>query len=92
MRYFLISFYYKDNYGNDGFSEGITVSEQFPSKESIVSIVKLNAPKVISVKVMNIFEFKNHRDYANYIYSDEENKQDDLIEKLSSIGIPIIED
>lgn len=67
MRYFLISFYYKDNFGNDGFNEISFPRKEFPSKQYIEAAVQHRTPKIVSVRIMNIFEFANSTDYCNFI-------------------------
>lgn len=63
MRYFLVSFTLTDKFSLGSISFAYN---KFFSKEYLLEIIKENAPEVIDICIINIFEFQNQIDYENY--------------------------
>ncbi len=73
-RYFLISYVYSAKDNSYGFGEqSLRASHSFPSSKDLQNQMIKNVEedqqgiKVKSVAIINIFEFKNKKDYESYI-------------------------
>jgi len=61
MRYFLISYFYKENNGNNGIGNITLKYNKFPSHSQILRHTIFE-----KLTVLSIFEFKNELDYLEY--------------------------